>query len=224
MKFGLLFLVFILSNSFAAIDCKDPSVILSLKKPKCENLIELPLSDSSNFDIPELDLNYKDLDLILKKESEALGADSSGGGISPQAGRATVSNRPQEVFNCELKIITDGNKKYRFLSEASFKLKAYEKVHQFNFTHSLQESLSPENIYAISQIPNNLDLERISIERNDTEIHMCRKNIGHKFSNKTCAKGDLEAGAIKIKLIQTKTLDTFSTTQELFLKCSLPRA
>ncbi len=223
MKIGFLFLVFVLSNSFAAIDCKDPSVILSLKKPKCENLIELPVSDSTDFDIPELDLNYKDLDLILKKESEALGADSSGGGISPQAGRATVTNRPEEVYSCKLTVITDGNKKYRFLSKASFKLKAYEKVNQFNFTHSLQESLSPENIYAISQIPNNLDMERISIERNNTEIQLCRKSIGHKFSNKTCSSDDAETGAIKIQLKQTKTVDSFSITQELLLECSKPR-
>lgn len=122
MKSIILSLVFLASNLIFATGapvfivpegdklplCKDPSVILSIKKIPCRFDERLP----ENFDLPNFEINLEDLHKIFQ------GAESSGGRIVSPArthNRETASHK----IKCEAKLLTKAGKTINFYSSQS---------------------------------------------------------------------------------------------------------
>lgn len=82
--------------------CTNPEVILSTNQIPCQ---KIPLLPGSTFDLPELNLNFKDLGKIFEETNQALlGAESGGGSGRVQPARTAQRSTATPVFNSSFKL------------------------------------------------------------------------------------------------------------------------
>ncbi|MBD63608.1 MAG: hypothetical protein CME62_00240 [Halobacteriovoraceae bacterium] len=151
--------------------CKDPSVVLNRIPIPCRADDRIP----ADFDIPELEINYDDIDIIIDKDARGV-VNGGGGGISPQDMGTRVSSprraEPRFRFNlrfeCEAQVISDGDMKFSVLSTQKFILTEYLyslKLPMDKWEHFLIQGneFGDQPLYPIPT-PTNLEVSQFVIE------------------------------------------------------------
>tara|TARA_Y100000768_G_scaffold363108_1_gene322463 strand:+ start:1810 stop:2541 length:732 start_codon:yes stop_codon:yes gene_type:complete len=222
VKILILILTTISCSVFAQIElgCKDPQVILTLRNIPCKQEIVL----SEDFDIPELEIDFEDTELIFERENEeALGADSSGGGrTTPSASTQRVEPVFQTPFSltCQATLVSDGQKKYQIVSEKNFKLTNSIPSHFITFkNHFLRDTQSSDEMYPLPSLPSNLNTSGYFIKMAKPDLDATLAS--HQASFELCrlgmnsAKGTLNICTEKIAELDGEIFNLKLKTQSI---------
>lgn len=222
MKILIFIIATVSSSSFAQtkLGCKDPQIILTLRDVPCKQEIVL----SEDFDIPELEIDFEDAELIFERENEeALGADSSGGGrTTPSASTQRVEPVFQTPFSftCQATLVSDGQKKYQVISKKNFNLTNSIPSHFITFrNHFLRDTQNTDAMYPLPSLPSNLNTSGYFIkmakpDQDDTlssrqaSFELCRLSM-------RSTEGTLNICTEKITELDTDSLNLNLKTQSI---------
>ena len=225
----------ITTHAIAQLGCKDPQVVLTLREVPCKQEIVLP----EEFDIPELEINFDNIDLIFEKENEeALGADSSGGGrITPMDnGRFGAEFNTSLNYSCVATLTSDGEKQYQVVSKERFDLN-HISVSKYLFfqNHFLNDRNEPEILYPIPMPPTNLNTSgyffrfenpnrETGLPETQIKISLCRLNqaAGNQSIN-ICTDSSVDIDSSKLGLsLSTQKISSdqkLTVTQKIDVTC-----
>lgn len=200
--------------------CKDPQVILTLRDVPCKQEIVLP----EEFDIPDLEINYDDIELIFERENEeALGADSSGGGHAAPMGtarRAESEFQTNLQYSCEATLISNGEKKYEVLSKKSFTISNTQPAHFIVFNkHYIRDIGQPGEVYPLPNLPANLNTSGFYFSLTNPDKSSARKETKMKIElcrlGMSTTSGSLNICSEKIMPLESTEINLKLKTQSI---------
>ncbi|MFT6069317.1 MAG: hypothetical protein ACJAT2_002751 [Bacteriovoracaceae bacterium] len=193
MKRSILLLLTLLSSTVHANDLID---LINGEKPACSSaLVRLSkkpipcikdILEDGQFDIPNLELDFDDLDDVFN------GAESSGGHVIGPMGHPRRSDAPATPFpvtlRCQAKLLSDGGKRVSFLSKQSFTLNSlHYTTYLFadRWQHAIVEgaNLNPSNSVEVPISP--------KVELKNYSVTLGYNNNSKKLSLTAC-EGNLK--------------------------------
>lgn len=213
--------------------CSQAVVVLNPGIP-----CRLDLNPPTEFNIPELELNFDNLDQIF------MGAESSGGRVISPLG--TDNNRRQSingvVFNrdfnlkCHARLVLDGGKAVSYLSLQNFKLSnqsTQKKLQSIGWTHFVMKGNNPfpSKKYSVPSAPKqNINNFNIKVHKNQfnkkTVLQVCEEFSikGGAISKVSCAEIEKPHYSYKfqvtLKSLKTDQKKKITITKSLLITCT----
>jgi hypothetical protein len=236
--------IFLLSLSLVPISAFADEDVPSL--PLCTEAIVIlnhgipcrfDLNPPTEFNIPELELNFNNLDQIF------MGAESSGGRVISPLGsehiRRQILNRPEFnhpfELNCQARLVLDGGKTVSYLSIQNFKLtnlSAQKELLAKEWDHFVMKgnNPNPSKKYSVPTAPKQeINSFSVKVYKNkfnkNTVLQLCEvfaKN-GKAISSASCAEIEnpyyYYKFQVHLKSVLTDKIKNITIKKSLFVTC-----